>query len=397
MNAFQITNQNFKYVNQNINPNERINSPKRISKYPYNMSKYNYGEKIREKKNYTLYASGSGYQMPIYEERPKRIKIIKDKYNISKMNNIDVYDEEENNILSSSDNYGYKETKNIKNENPNLKVVTIHRRLGSPRQIRPINTPQRNRKLKIKKEENIFWNREYSPNNRININNNNEQIRILKENKSSEYFRPLRKNKFFEKSFESQKNGELIQEIIQDDYDDYNGDSRVETSKDGDYFYKVTTKRKEFIPENNYYNNRNISDNYRRNRNGKIIKIIKNNEPLYNNQKNYRIYNKEYIKRDNYENEPYYIGNYGEEENYEPQDKYKKNNYLYKDRDEYEQEENIEQQNQRYINENRDIRCEYINERDNNYMQDIRDIKSIECPMHGKISIIIHKNPFGYN
>ena len=399
MNTFQITNQNVNYINQNSNPNERINSPERFENYPYNMKKYYYGEKIREKKNYILYASGSGYQAPIYEEKPKRMKIIKDKLNFSKINNINAYDEDESNVLSSSDNYRYKETKNIKRENPNLKIVTIHQRLGSPRQIRASNSSQRSRKLKIKRAENFFWNKECSPNRRNYINNSNEQIRILRENKSSDHFRP-RKNKFFEKSFESQENGELIQKRVQNNYD-YNNkilneDSRIETSKDGDYFYKITTRRKEFIPDNNY-KNRSINDNYRRNRNGKIIRIRRNNEPLYNNQENYGIYQRKYIKRDNFENEPYYIGNYGEEENYDPQESYENNNYIYKNRGDYEQEENTEHQNQRYINERRDFGCEYTKERDHNYMEDIRDIKNINCPLHGKISIIIHRNPFGYN
>ena len=34
---------------------------------------------------------------------------------------------------------------------------------------------------------------------------------------------------------------------------------------------------------------------------------------------------------------------------------------------------------------------------ENEYVDDIRDIKSIECPLHGKISIIIHRNPFDKN
>ena len=41
-----------------------------------------------------------------------------------------------------------------------------------------------------------------------------------------------------------------------------------------------------------------------------------------------------------------------------------------------------------------DYAC-YINDDQEN--KDIRDIKDIQCPLHGKISIIIHKCPFGYN
>ena len=35
---------------------------------------------------------------------------------------------------------------------------------------------------------------------------------------------------------------------------------------------------------------------------------------------------KKNLKRDNYDNEPYFIGNYGDDENYELQEQYKLNN-----------------------------------------------------------------------
>ena len=35
--------------------------------------------------------------------------------------------------------------------------------------------------------------------------------------------------------------------------------------------------------------------------------------------------------------------------------------------------------------------------KENEYVEDIRDIKNIECPLHGKISVIIHKNPYVFH
>ena len=380
------------YINQN--PANNYIYPKRISKSPMNYGhKYSYGEKIREKNNYTLYVSGTGYERPHYEERQKGIKIILNRndnpnYNYNKINQqnkiIKIY-QEENDDLSYSDNYKYKETKNIKRGNPNLKIVTIHKRLGSPiRQI--INSPKRNKYIKMNQEENIYWKRQYSPNKKIHINNG-EQISVIRENKSSEYFHPLKNRNFLDNP---KNNGEYIQEIIENDDNEYyvnnNEDSQIETRNNGDYFIKVTTTRKEFDPNNKYYNEQN--NIYKRNNKDKIIKIVRNDEEhMYNNQnqENCAIYRRKNIQKDNYENEPYYIGNYGEEENYEGQEQYNvNNNYRYKEVGNYENKIN-----------NRYKRNIYKQE--NEYIEDIRDIKNIECPLHGKISIIIHKNPLGYN
>lgn len=382
------------YINKNPNNNNLY--PKRISKSPNNYGyKYYYGEKIREKNNYTLYVSGIGYAKPSYEERQKGIKIIKKRNDSPNINNnynninqknkiIKIY-KNENDNLTYSDNYKYKETKNIKRGNPNLKIVTIHKRLGSPiRNI--INSPKKNKYLKMNQIENLYWQKQYSPNKKININND-EQIRILRENKSSEYFHS-QKNKNFLENF--QNNGEYIQEIIENDDNDYyvnnNENSQIETKNDGDYFIKVTTNRKEFEPNNKYYNEQN--NIYRRNNKGKIIKIVRNDdENLYNNQnqKNCSIYQRKIIQKDDFENEPYYIGNYGEEENYEGQEQYNAyNNSRYKEVENYGKKVNIGYKRNIY-------------KKENEYIEDIRDVKNIECPLHGKISVIIHKNPYEFD
>ena len=424
MSSLQITNQTFNYTNKNINYDS--NSPKRNIRPPSNLyNKINYGSKIREKNNYILYVSGCGYEKPLYEECQKGIpiKTLRNKYDMSNncyiyknKRNYTEYEEDNDNILSSSDNYGYKETKNIKRDNPNLKILTIHERLGSPRRYQHIYSPKRNKKLKINKAENIYWHRDFSPNRnkRIHINNNNEQIKILRENKSYDNLQSFKKQKYFEKSFHNQRGrerereGELIQEIIEPDNDDYNDNNyynnnnnynnkmineyppKIETTKDGEYFIKVTTKRKEI--NNNEYNDNN-----------KYIKINKKNEPLYNEEDN-EIYNKKHI-RNNYEKEPYYIGNYGDEENYESIRQYKENeenediNDRYITREEYNTQEDdygYQNKNQMDMNSMGYKGYDKYNE-EKEYIEDISEIKKIECPLHGKISIIIHKNPFGYN
>ena len=368
------------FINKNANNNKIYQ--KRISKSPLNYGlKYNYGEKIREKNNYTLYMSGNGYERAEYEEYQKGIKIIKNKNdymnynynNINPQNKIIRFYQDENDELLYSDNYRFKETKNIKRENPNLKIITIHKRLGSPRR-QLINSPIKTKYIKMRQGEKIYWNREYSPNKKINLNNG-EKIYGFRENKSSDYFLPLKNRNIFDNF---QRKGEYIQEIIENDDNEYlnntNQESKIETRNDGDYFVKVTTDRKEFIPNNKYHNEKN--NYYNKNNKEKVIKIARNDAPFYNNQKydNSAIYQRINLRKNVYENEPYYICNNGEEENYESQEQYNEcKNCRFKEVGKY-----------GYKNENE-------------FIDDIRDIKNIECPLHGKISVIIHKNPYGFH
>jgi hypothetical protein len=295
-------------------------------------------------------------------------------YNILNQQNkiIRIY-QGENDELSYLDNYRYKETKNITRENPTLKTVTIHRRLGSPRR-QFLNSPNRNKLIKINRNEDIYWNKDYRSNEKIDLNNSNK-MRVLRENKSSDYFLPLKNRNLIENQ---KRNGEYIKEMAENDYNEYitndNQDSKIETRNDGDYFIKVTTNRKEFIPPNNkFYNEHN--NFYSRKNKDKNIKIIRNeNENLYKN-----------INKVDYENEPYYIGNYGEEENYEEHEQYNGcNNCRFKEIRKY-----------GYNSNNGYIKNMY--KKENEYVEDIRDIKNIECPLHGKISVIIHKNQYVFH
>ena len=75
--------------------------------------KYDYGEKIREKRNYVLYASGTMREKKEIEQ----IEQTQPQPTIL----------EEREII---DNYKYHEFKNIKNQNPNRLSFTLHKRLS---------------------------------------------------------------------------------------------------------------------------------------------------------------------------------------------------------------------------------------------------------------------------
>ena len=77
--------------------------------------KFDYGEKVKEKRNYILYVSGTGREKKEIEQielAPPQTKIL-----------------EERELI---DNYQYRESKNIKKQNPNRLSFTRHKRLSSP-------------------------------------------------------------------------------------------------------------------------------------------------------------------------------------------------------------------------------------------------------------------------
>ena len=81
--------------------------------------KFEYAEKLREKKNYILYVSGEGHEKKLLEEieitpkpEPPKEKVIE--------------------VKEIIDNYGYHETKNVKKKNPKRLSITHHERLSSP-------------------------------------------------------------------------------------------------------------------------------------------------------------------------------------------------------------------------------------------------------------------------
>ena len=79
--------------------------------------KFEYSEKLREKKNYILYVSGMGHEKKQIEEieeipKPEPPKVIE--------------------VKEIIDNYGYHETKNVKKQNPKRLSITHHERLSTP-------------------------------------------------------------------------------------------------------------------------------------------------------------------------------------------------------------------------------------------------------------------------
>ena len=369
MSSYEIANKNINFPKEDI-------SNSQMNKY----DTMNYGEIVREKRNYTLYASGQGYASPNYEDRNPHKK-------------------KSHNIILSQSNIGYKETKNIKNNNSiSLDTVIIQERSRSPRpQYHSLyNIANKKRKIKLHKS--------YGDNKRVIKNYYNQE---LNTNKSYEYYVPKYKQKIYEESIfpnkgvdERYENEDLIQEIIENDeenedneynynknFQNYNYDNhnkmmseQEKMGKDGEYFIRITTTRKEFDEPK-------IEDNeiYQTKKNIKIIKIPYKKDKI-------RMYKNKYReRRDRFQNIPTYY--YNEEDGYEIGNRYN-NNYI--NREEYDNnEEYYGFNNHKYMNPLEFERNRICNNKYDEY-DDITRIRNIECPVHGNVSIIIHKNPFGY-
>lgn len=106
--------------------------------------KYEYGEKVKEKKNYILYVSGIGYVQKEVEEEEQKTDINKKKEEETKLKSkptatrskkeVKVTDNEEQFSTKSDflDNYKYYERKEVKKFDPRRSSVTIHKRHGYP-------------------------------------------------------------------------------------------------------------------------------------------------------------------------------------------------------------------------------------------------------------------------
>ena len=402
-----------KYTNQNPKKNISI-YPSMNDKY-----KYNYGEKVREKHNFSLYVSGSGYIQP----KDKEINSKKEYHYKNYSRNKNSYGERKNKISNQTNNFGYKDTKSIKNKNLDKETRNYNFRTESP--MHTIDNTNMNRKMKIKND------------NYINQDiDNSEEYRELQQNRTYENFRPLKGQKIYEESFRPEENMELIEEVVKtencynynDDYYDsnyqdfdnlnysntneiINNDTKTEITKEGDYLIKVTTTTKEYEPNQ-------INNIYTKNRNSKII-IEQNKQPDYNNE-DYKTYQRENLERINKYHNIQQIPTYymtekevDDDDDYELMRKYQINdnynrsrymeeygeNSLYRnDCDNGRYEDNFDYQNQFIVNsrENMDYDI-FENRRDYEHFNDIKGVKNIYCPLHGKISISIHENPYGYN
>ena len=81
--------------------------------------KFEYSEKLREKKNYILFVSGMGHEKKQIEEIEEMPKPEPPKEKVIEVKEI-------------IDNYGYHETKNVKKKNPKRLSITHHERLSTP-------------------------------------------------------------------------------------------------------------------------------------------------------------------------------------------------------------------------------------------------------------------------
>lgn len=297
-----------------------------------NNAENSFGGKIREKNNYTLYVSGN---KPYYFLYPKEIqfKVNKDKNPKKLQNNksfIIYRDKNHNNylnpitsenILDISENYGYKESRNVTYDDKNKKIQTSNniKENSSKMDSKTTNIIKNYNNLKIFKRD---FNK-YSE--------NNQGIKIIKADKSSDN---LLKNRI-------------------------------------NYRLKI--------------NNEAIPNNHK----SKIIKVAKTKEGYLK-----EIYQKKYVKQNNYMNytgQPKTIKDYYEEDS-EPIKYYRYNNNITNYNINSSKNQNFK--NKYFINNNYD--CNEYNFK-NNYIYNNEvfgddESKNITCPLHGNISMLIHKN-----
>ena len=81
--------------------------------------KFEFAEKLKEKKNYILYVSGIGHKKKLIEELEEAPKPEPPKEKVVEVKQI-------------IDNYGYHETKNVKKKDPKRLSITHHERLSTP-------------------------------------------------------------------------------------------------------------------------------------------------------------------------------------------------------------------------------------------------------------------------
>ena len=259
--------------------------------------KYDYGEKVKEKRNYILYVSGTGREKREIEEieiPPPQTKILEEKELI--------------------DNYKYHESKNIKNQNQNRLSFTRHQRLSSPFEKTTYHEVTEDGK-EIKSYNNLTKN---------NVNKNKNVI--LKTVKSESYKKNIMPMKKYviennEKKYNNYQNIQNIQNRKYENKYDF-PEVETETKQDGEYIVKITTTRKP-VNLNDGYEFDNIKKSMRQLRNinnsgnnftfteTKNVKEKLNKPFIYRNNKNERnfvnsssydrnrnVYNSRYVKKE---------------------------------------------------------------------------------------------------
>lgn len=272
MNKYNIPYNNNNYIN---------NIPRKYIFRTKTKFTPHFGEKIQEKNNYVLYSSGNNksyYELFPKETqfKPQRIeenkklynnksfisyRVKKNKFQIKNIPKIDK-------IMNISQNYGYKESLNIKNNDPILKPLTIHDKQIFQPKFSPKITKKINNKIKVWKRE---VNQKFSE---------NQGFRVIQENKSSDNilrkksnYRIIINNEIIPNNHKSKitkitkiKPGEL-KEIYQKKYVKQNEYlNNMETS----YINKYTKKSYEpiqYLNKKNNYNRYFINNNYESNGN----------------------------------------------------------------------------------------------------------------------------------
>ena len=179
MNSFEINNQHMNYLN-NIGTKNIVAIKRNPMRY---IAQNNFGERVQEKKNYLLYVSGN--QKSYYELNPQETQFKSKEKNNKKLHNNKSFITYRNkiknnyiiperfnqdNILDVSENYGYKETRNIKDkENNNIKTLYDNQK----------TQPQRINKIK-NTENKIYQNALKQSSER------NYKIKVIKANKSTD-------------------------------------------------------------------------------------------------------------------------------------------------------------------------------------------------------------------
>ena len=332
MKPMKITNKHMNYLN-NIGTKHIVS----LKKKPRKTEGKNFGELIQQKKNYILYASGN--QKSYYELYPKETQFksskSKDKNNniiksklknknqiyhnksfISYRNNDNyiIHDPfESENILQSSENYGYKETRNVKHINPNLNVITVHDEQNQE------FFPQREaHTVNIIKDRNIkIYKRDFNQ-----YSERNQGIRIVKESKSTDNIVRRKGNYRIQINKEPIPNNHKSKIV------------KITKKKNGEI--REIYQRKYAKKNNNINNNNNITHCYINNFGEKSFdsyKYYRNNENYY--FKNDNIYN--YNNSSNNRNK-YFINNNYESNGYNLKNKFGYNKEIFGD----EESKNIE-------------------------------------------------------
>ena len=335
MKQYTFLNQKKNYKKSNVGKKTIIN----VKRKPNNFNKNtHFGEKIQETNNYLLYSSGN--QKSYYELFPQESRLYQKKANNKLFNNksfiinknINNYfkppkktnKKDPNKILNISENYGYKETLNIKNNDPSLKGLTLHDMLQENQENQTNPSKKITQTMKVINNNVKVWKRDFNQ-----YSERNQGIRFIKENKSSDNIKKRKTN----------------------------------------YRIKINNEAK---PNNHK---------------SKVVRMTKLNQGILR-----EIYQKKYVKKNEYINYNYnnivpcyiskYTKNSQEPIRYYDAIRENKNNYFI----------NNDYESNEYLNDNinKTFGC-------NNISCGDEESKNIECPIHGNISIVIHKNPHRVN